>query len=59
MFNVVPDIHLEEQENKEMTERIIAQPHVLQKLKTVIGNEDHKFEKVERQKQHQIESRIN
>jgi len=51
VFNVVPDIHLEEQEKKELIERIIAQPHILQKLKTVISKEDHLFEKVEKHKQ--------
>jgi sugar phosphate permease len=51
VFNVVPDIHLEEQEKKELIERIIAQPHILQKLKTVIGKDDNLLEKLEKQKQ--------
>lgn len=49
VFNVVPDIHLEEQEKKEMIERIIAQPHILQRLNTVVGKEDQLYPKIEKQ----------
>jgi len=44
LFNVVPDIHLEDQEKEELMERMIAQPFVLERLKSVIGNKDRKSE---------------
>ena len=45
LFNVLPDIHLEDQEKEELMERMIAQPIVLERLKTVEGNKDRKSEK--------------
>jgi hypothetical protein len=44
LFNVVPDIHLEDQEKEDLMERMIAQPLVLERLKSVIGNKDRKSE---------------
>jgi MFS family permease len=59
LFNVLPDIHLEDEEKEELIERMIAQPLVLERLKTVEGNKDRKSQKPLKQEQMQIESRIN
>ena len=59
LFNVLPDIHLEDQEKEELMKRMIAQPLILKRLKTVIGNKDRKSEKGHKQEQMQIESSIN